>query len=125
MLSKLISGTITKIPHLKYKSEEEADSFFKKVGNPEGFNMRLIGTEWYLDQLAKNENKVDDAHNTAITGYTLNTLSEYAEAVIKTVEAIEPEYYKNLNNWCNPQAYFIIGNWNDLKNAFAHLVKLN
>jgi len=125
MIFKIKSGTVTIIPHLKGKTEEEAISFFTKAGSTYGYNMRLIGDDWYLEQIAENEHKIDDEHNTAITGYTLNTLSEYAEAVLKTVEAIEPEYYKNLKDWCNPRAYFFIGDWKDVKIAFEHLVKLN
>lgn len=125
MISKVKSGTLTKIPHLKGKSTEQADDFFKKAGDVQGYNMRLIAEDWYLEQLAEDKNKVDDTHNTAITGYTLNTLQEYAEAVIKTVDAIEPEYYKNLENWCNPRAYFFIGDWKDIENAYALVITLN
>jgi len=125
MIFKLKSGTVTRIPHLKGKSEEEADSFLEKAGKPEGYNMRLIGEDWYLDQIAEYKDEVDDSYNTTITGYSLSTLSQYAWIVIKTVEAIEPEYYQDLKDWCNPQAYFFIGNWKDIRIAFEHLTKLN
>ena len=125
MIIKVKSGTITKIPHLTGKTQEEADSFFNKLVGNEEYNMRLIGENWYLERPMIDKKDVDDSHNTAVTGYTLNDFKQYAGILINMLESIEPEYYKNLDGWCNPQAYFFIGDWKDVKNAYACLITLN
>ena len=125
MQFKVKSGIIVKIPHLKGKSEEDANNLFKTFGNTYGYNMRLIGDDWYLEQPGIDKNSVDDTHNTAVTGYTLTGFTEFADQIIKALETIEPEYYKKLENWCNPQAYFFIGDWKDVNKAYACLTGLN
>lgn len=124
MILKLKAGIIVKIPHLNGKSEEDANNFFKKLEGSDGYNMHKIEDDWYLERPSTDISSLDEPNNTVASSCNLSGLQDFADKTIDVLETIEPKYYKNLVNWCNPQAYFFVGDWKNIEIAYKHLLSL-
>lgn len=127
MVTKIKTGIIAKIPHLCGKSETEAEEFFKKFSDDTRslYNMKQIKEDWYIERVSSFVGEFDNEKMTMVYGCTLEGLQEYADEIMVATEFVEPEYYNDVHNWCNPHAYFFIGDWKDETKAYCELLELN
>lgn len=123
MIPKLQAGILTKIPHLKGASKEDANIFFNSFEKTEDYSMHQINDDWYLDFRTRMDKQPKDTDNTIISGYSLKRLQEFSNKVAKVIEYANPNFYKDLENWCNPQAYFFVGYWEDIEKSYKEFQK--